>query len=270
MSNGPDPQRARREAVQALWLRLAGSGARLLHLERLGRGEGRGAWLFAAQALLMMLACYILKTVREPLLLADGTAEMRSYAYAVIALVLLLIVPLYAWVFHRTEPRRFTRLLCLFFLLGLLLFLLAGWAGFAIGFACFVWVGVFSVLFVAHFWAFAADCYGIEAGERVFPLIMTGATLGSLAGPALSRLVYPLSGPWPLMALAAILLGATLPLVGRGADAIPPLSRGTAGAGDAHDRAGLFSGIHLVLTDRYLLLLALMILLLNWINTTGE
>ena len=45
-------------------------------------------------ALLLMLAYYTLKTVREPLLLTDSSAEFKSYAYALTALLLLLVVPI--------------------------------------------------------------------------------------------------------------------------------------------------------------------------------
>ena len=46
-----------------------------------------------------------------------------------------------------------------------------------IGFAYYVWVGIFSVMITAQFWAFAADSYNVKSGKRVFPVIMIGATL---------------------------------------------------------------------------------------------
>ena len=49
--------------------------------------------MFFAYALLLMLSYYILKTIREPLLLTGPSAEIKSYAYAATA-ALLLIVPL--------------------------------------------------------------------------------------------------------------------------------------------------------------------------------
>jgi len=218
----------------------------------------------------MMLGYYILKTIREPLLLATSSAEIKSYAYAVTALLLLFIIPLYGLVFRHSSKRQLTRYVTLFFLANLLVFYVLGRAGVDVGFAYYVWVGIFSVMITAQFWAFAADSYNVKSGQRLFPVIMVGATLGSLAAPALSGALFPHVGPWPLLLSAMALLALTLPCVGWGRAAIPPGSaRHKTRSGQQHN-AGIFGGISFVLTDRYLFLLAMLILLLNWVNTTGE
>ena len=56
---------------------------------RLRPGEGRSVVAFFCYALLMMLSYYILKTIREPLLLTGSSAEMKSYATAATAVLLL-------------------------------------------------------------------------------------------------------------------------------------------------------------------------------------
>ncbi|MEH6570849.1 MAG: hypothetical protein V7709_17340, partial [Halioglobus sp.] len=48
---------------------------------RLRPGEGRSVLFFFSYALLMMLSYYILKTIREPLLLSLEAASAKSYAY---------------------------------------------------------------------------------------------------------------------------------------------------------------------------------------------
>jgi AAA family ATP:ADP antiporter len=237
---------------------------------RLRPGEGRSVVVFFTYALLMMLAYYILKTIREPLLLATASAEIKSYAYAVTALILLFIIPLYGLVFRHSSKRQLTRYVTIFFLINLLVFYLLGRAGIAIGFAYYVWVGIFSVMITAQFWAFAADSFNVKSGQRLFPLIMVGATLGSLAAPALSGALFPLIGPWPLLLAAMVLLVLTLPLVGWGRAVIPPGSSRPKSRSGKQNNSGVFGGITFVLTDRYLFLLAMLILLLNWVNTTGE
>jgi len=237
---------------------------------RLRPGEGRSVVVYFVYALLMMLSYYILKTIREPLLLATSSAEIKSYAYAVTALLLLFVIPLYGLVFRHSSKRQLTRYVTLFFLANLFLFYLAGRAGLDIGFAYYVWVGIFSVMITAQFWAFAADSYNVKSGQRLFPLIMVGATLGSLAAPALSGMLFPHVGAWPLLLAAMVLLALTLPCVGWSRAAIPSGSaRGQTRSGKQHN-AGVFGGISFVLSDRYLFLLAMLILLLNWVNTTGE
>lgn len=226
--------------------------------------------MFFGYALLMMLSYYILKTIREPLLLTGTSAEIKSYAYAVTALLLLFIIPVYGLVFRHTGKQQMTRYITGFFLANLLIFYLTGKAGWDIGFSYYVWVGIFSVMITAQFWAFAADSYNTKSGQRLFPLIMIGATLGSLVAPAFSGALFPVVGPWVLMLTAMFLLALTLPFVGWGRAAVPPGSRGGEDRIGAPKDGGLFGGISFVLTDRYLFLLAVLIMILNWVNTTGE
>ena len=237
---------------------------------RLRPGEGRSVLVFFSYALLLMLSYYILKTVREPLLLAGSGAEFKSYAYALTALLLLGMVPLYGALFRRIGKLQLTRLVTAFFLFNLLLFYLLGRAGINIGFAYYVWVGVFSVMITAQFWAFAADSFNVKSGQRLFPLIMVGATLGGLLAPVLSGFLFASIGPWPLMLIAMSLLAMTIPCVSWGHRSIPPGSDAQIDAGDDRDQAGFWGGFSLVFNDRYLFLMALLIILLNWVNTTGE
>lgn len=244
---------------------------RLLSLfTRLRPGEGRSVMVYFSYALLLMLAYYILKTVREPLLLAGSNAEFKSYAYAVTALLLLILVPVYGALFRHFERLQLTRYVTGFFVLNLLAFYLLGKAGVSIGFAYYVWVGVFSVMITAQFWAYAADSFNVKSGQRLFPLIMVGATLGGLIAPALSGILFREIGPWPLMLIAMGLLLLTIPCVSWGKSAIPPGSTSQNHDSEDAERAGFWGGFSLVLNDRYLLLLALLIILLNWVNTTGE
>ncbi len=216
-------------------------------------GEGRSVMYFFAYALLMMFSYYILKTIREPLLLTGSGAEMKSYAHAAIAGVLLLLVPLYGLVFRHAGKQQLTRFVTLFFLCILGLFWVAGQTGADIGFAYYVWVGIFSLMITAQFWAFAADSFSVKSGQRLFPVIMVGATLGGLLAPYLSGVLFPTLGPWLLMLAAMGLLSLTLPLVQPARAAVPPGSRALAtAAGPAS--GGAFGGITLVLTDRYLFL----------------
>ena len=125
---------------------------------------------------------YLIKPVREALILTESSAEVRSYALAVQALVLMAIVPAYTSLFRRILPHYqlvpwITGLLAA----NLLVFIVCGKAGYEIGIAYFIWIGIFNVLIVAQFWAFAADLFNVEAGERLFVLIMAGASIGSWA-----------------------------------------------------------------------------------------
>ena len=93
-----------------------------------------------------------------------------------------------------------------FFLFNPLLFYLLGRAGINIGFAYYVWVGGIQRDHHAQFWAFAADSFNVKSGQRLFLLIIVGATLGGLVAPALSGFLFREIGPWPLLLIAAGLL----------------------------------------------------------------
>ena len=72
-----------------------------------------------------------------------------------------------------------------------------------------------------------------------------------------------------LMILATCTLGATLFLARPERAAVPEGSR-VIEIDRSRPVPRLLGGIGLVLRDRYLLLIALFVVLLNWINTTGE
>src|SRR5262245_22277754 len=59
-------------------------------------GEGTTALLLMVNVFLLLTSYYILKTLREPLILAGGGAEVKSYAAAGQAILLLLLVPAYS------------------------------------------------------------------------------------------------------------------------------------------------------------------------------
>lgn len=195
---------------------------------------------------------------------------MKSYAAAVIAVILLFLVPAYGVLFRRIGKERLTALITCLFIIVTLVFYLLGQSGLDIGFAYYVWVGLFSVLITAQFWAFAADNFNVKSGQRLFPLIMIGATVGSMLAPALSGWLYTHVGPWWLMLLSMGLLGLTLFLIKPARRAIPPGSGPVEHHHAEPARSGFWGGIGLVMGDRYLLLLATLMVLLNWVNTTGE
>src|SRR3970040_2540311 len=65
-------------------------------------GEGTSAVLFFAYAFVLLFSYYVLKTLREGLLLEGGSAGLQSYAYAGIALVVVPVVALYRLLSRRT------------------------------------------------------------------------------------------------------------------------------------------------------------------------
>jgi len=243
---------------------------RLLTLfTRVRPGEGRSAFLFFLHGFLLLFSYQVVKALREAFMLTKFSAEVRAYAVALIALLLMVLVPLYAVVRRRLDGERLLRAVTVFFASNLLLFWGAAMAGWAIAFPFFIWVSIFGVMVIAQLWGFAADSFNLKSGQRLFPVIMVGANLGALAGAKSAQLAVDTLTPVGLMLVATLLLLATLALAGPERRAVPEGSRPVVVEHGA-TVPRLLGGIGLVLRDRYLLLIALLVVLLNWINTTGE
>ena len=222
-------------------------------------------------ALLMFLilgAYYMLKTAREIFILSEGGAEVKSYSSAGQALLLLALVPAYAAFASRVNRERLITWVTLFFVANLELFWLAGQASAPyLGIAFFVWVGVFNNAVVAQFWSFANDLHTPERGARLFPVIATGATLGSPVGAWTAARLFEAGVPaLSLLHLAALLLLCSLAgyLTVEGS-----YERQARPASDSEDGSPT-DGFTRLARDPYLRLVCLLLLLLNVVNTTGE
>ena len=156
----------------------------------------------------------------------------------------------------------------MFFVSNVRLFLLALGAGLHIGIAYFLWVGIFNLMVIAQFWAFATDLYTPEQGKRLFPLLGVGASLGAWAGSVQAGQLMA-AGPRRLMVTAAVVLVACA-LLARVVNRVTQRDA-TAKARPADDKplaAG--NGFAMIFADRYLMLIALLAVLINVVNTMGE
>jgi len=246
-------------------------------------GEGLTAVLLMLNIFLLLASYYLLKTIREPLILAgSGGAEVKSYAAAAIAGLLLVIVPLYSLLASKVSRVKLINGVTLFFIACLVAFFILSRAGVSIGVPFFIWVGIFNLMVIAQLWAFANDVYTVEQGKRLFVIVGFGASLGAIAGSFVTGQLVKVFGPYPFMLAAAALLGLCMLLTNivhlreKHSVASRPASAGDEagddpGQGKDSDEAikGK-NGFSLVLSDRYLLLIGLLMLLVNMVNTTGE
>ena len=177
----------------------------------------------------------------------------------------MILVPLYGAAAARVSRVKLLNGVTLFFIACLLTFFALSLAGVAIGVAFFIWVGIFSLMMVAQVWAFAADIYTVKQGERLFAIVGLGASLGAIAGSFATGELVKVYGPHVFMLGAAVLLAACL-LLTNAIDNREKSPRATDPRGPA--KSG--NGFALVFTDRYLLLIAVLVLVYNVVNTTGE
>jgi AAA family ATP:ADP antiporter len=225
--------------------------------------------LFVLHAFLLLFSYQVVKALREAFMLAKFTAEVRSYAVAITALILMLLVPVYGAVRRRIDGARLLQAITVFFAANMLVFAAAAWSGMSIAFPYFVWASIYGIMVVSQLWAFAADSFNLKSGQRIFPVIMVGANVGALAGAKTAQLAAAALTPVGLLVVATLLLLATLFLAAPERAAVPEGSRAIA-AEHGRPVPKLLGGFGLVMRDRYLRLIALLVVLLNWINTTGE
>jgi ATP:ADP antiporter, AAA family len=218
---------------------------------------------------LLLAAYYLLKTAREIFILTEGGAEVKSYSSAGQALLLLGLVPAYGAFASRVNRVRLVRWVTLFFASNLVLFVLAVRAGLHVGIVYFLWVGIFNLMAIAQFWAFAADLYTKDQGKRLFPLIGVGSSLGAWLGSVRAGNLVTMSGPTRLLIGAGVVLvvcAFLAPIVAR----VTARVATPAQTAEADQPLGGEGGFEMIRKNRYLMLIAGLTVLLNVVNTSGE
>ena len=154
----------------------------------------------------------------------------------------------------------------MFFAANLVGFFALGRLGVPLGVPLYLWVGIFNVTAIGQFWSLASDLVTPEQGKRLFAVVGIGSSLGAVFGARFARALFGVVGVWGLMLAASGILLVSLAMTalanrqferqGRGAP--PPAPLAAAG------------GFALLAKDRYLQLIALLVVVLNLVNTTGE
>ncbi len=263
-------------------------------------GEEITALLLTLQIFLTLTAYYIIKPVREALILEDPDgAVYKAYATAAIAVLMLLVVPVYSAFADRLTRNRLVIGAIAFFVACLVVFYGLGQSAGVrpyLGIPFYLWVGVFNMMVVAQFWAFANDIYTPEQGKRIFAMVAIGQAVGAWLGGRITAFLLDPPTWWlfekmtvySLLLVSAVCLAATGLLTqvvhrrgsgagGEGATPGPepkpepepePTTTPSPAIPSAElDRTGAFA---LVFRSRYLLLLAAFSLVFTFVNTNGE
>ncbi|MBE0593353.1 MAG: MFS transporter [Gemmatimonadales bacterium] len=278
-------------------------------------GEAPTALLLMLNIFLIFVAYSIMKVLREVLVLSTSGVEGKALSSGGQALVLLGAVPLYGIIASRVPRRRLINIVTSFFVVCLAVFYLLYTLQLPIGIAFYIWLGIFNVMVIAQFWAFANDVYTTEEGKRLFPIVGFGSASGAVVGAWTAGALQNAVGVGFALLIAGglLLLGVAVTNVidsreRRRTEAHVPdiYTTGTLPAATGQFRAvtgelkapsreylmesGTFKALsededveatdepppstggafQLVWRNRYLLLMALLVLLLNWVNTSGE
>jgi len=216
------------------------------------RAERAPLALAATSVFLLMAGYFILRPIRDQMGVAGGVDNL-PWLFSATLLAMLAINPLYAALvsrFPRLEVAAFcyhTLMLCL---AGFWIALSAVPASVWTGRVFFVWVSVYNLFALSVFWALMADAWQGESSRRLYGIIAAGATLGAVAGGALTASLVELVGQPALLLVSMGLLEAALWCL-RGFERHAPRSAGA--APEAPTGGGAIDGLKLALRSPYLL-----------------
>jgi len=233
-------------------------------------GEAATALLLALNVFLLLGAYYIIKPVREALILTGGGAEIKSYSGAVQAALFMFIVPAYSAFASRVNRIRLINVIFIIFISNLIIFYLLSKTGIPLGIPFFLWIGLFNVMLTAQFWSFANDVYTPEQGKRLFAIVGFGSTIGAVSGSKAAEFLVKSVGVYSMMVVSAGVLCISMVLYNLIHQREKASKTTEIDPKVAEAPLGGKGGFQLVMAHRYLLLIGILTLMVNWVNTTGE
>ena len=225
--------------------------------------------LLASCAFFYLLLCayYIIRPIRDEMVIANGVANIQ-WLMLLTMLVLLLITPIFGWITTRFRTRQFLSYCTLFFASNLVLFyfLFDGADRSPLvtrGF--FVWVNVFNMFIVSLFWSFMNDVFSQAQAKRLFAFIAAGGTAGALTGPMITTSLVESAGLSNLLLISAGVLSLTVVCInwlsGWQNDDYAPQEKATHQIKDKALSGSIWGGFTLIVKSPYLLGICLFIIL---------
>jgi AAA family ATP:ADP antiporter len=233
--------------------------------------EQRSAFMAFAMVFLLMAVYFVLRPVRDAMA-SDWTDSEVSLLWNIQFFISTGIVMLYCWCISRVSFKRVVPMVYGLFALSFLGFYLITQSMSAptlVEKTFYLWVTAFSLLNLSVFWSFMSNTFSVSQGKRLFPFIGAGASAGAIAGPAIPALFAESLGVDNLMLLAALGLMAVIPMVYALSHSGRPGQSAILKPEDQEQtslRENWWTGFVAVLNNRYLLLIAVFILLYVLLN----
>jgi AAA family ATP:ADP antiporter len=245
--------------------------------------ETRAMLLGFAYFFCLLCGYYLLRPLRDAMGLVGGVGNL-PWLFTATFVTMLLLVPVFGAIATRWPPHRFVPYVYRFFALNILVFgalFATGIAEVAVSRVFFVWISVFNLFVISIFWSVIADNFNSEQGRRLFGFIAAGGTAGALTGPGLAAVLVTVFGVTALTVVAAVLLELAVQcyrrltrtrpahdmLAGAGPAAKPLDDTKTSFNEGGRIGGGIFSGITLILRDRYLTAIVMYMLLHTFAST---
>jgi AAA family ATP:ADP antiporter len=247
---------------------------RVVRVLDIREGEGRAlawAWLYVFA---LFLAYYVLRPIRDELGVSGGV-ENLPWLFTGTLLSMMAVNPLFGYAVKRWSRSKFIAITYRFFMMNLLVFMvLIAVSGpevmIWVGRSFFIWISVFNLFVVSVFWSLIVDGFDKVQGKRLFGILAAGATLGGIAGSALtSGLVAKVGYVW-LLLCSVMLIEVAVFASRRLARVVDGLREKTEPASRNENESlggGVFAGITHTLKSPYLIGISAFILLYSITST---
>lgn len=179
--------------------------------------EIRATLLSSLFVFTLFSAYFIVRPARDALA-SEWTRAGTSWLWTLTFFVSIVAVSLYGFIISRV---RFDRVVP-----GAYIVFALSFVGFYFGSqyvensttidkSFYVWLSVFSLFHASVFWSFMSGTFSKEQAPRLFAIIATGASIGSIVGAGVSGFLTEEIGVMNLMLIAAGLLLLTLPIISK-------------------------------------------------------
>jgi len=177
-----------------------------------GARPGEGAVLLWSSAYYFMVLCayYVIRPIRDDMGAAGGV-ENLAWLFSGTLLGMLLLHPFYTSLVSKLPRGRFIPIAYRFFILNLVAFFLIFRAVDAsqsiwVGRVFFIWTSVFNLFVVSVFWSMITDVFRPGQGKRLFGVVAVGGTLGAVFGSSITTALVGVLGPINLLLVSALIL----------------------------------------------------------------
>ncbi len=236
-------------------------------------GESKVVIAAFAYFFLLMASYFILRPLRDTMGTVYGVAHLQEL-FTGTFLVSFIVAPIFAGFASRIKLSTFLPWVYGFIAITMVIFYILfqqvandRW----VAAAFYIWLSTFNLLTISVFWSLMADIFSSPQAKRLFGVIAAGGTLGTVASPAFITIFVKTIGTNNLLLISAagfvacaflvrILETQKRQLVASDAEAQKTTLERSLGGSP-------FDGFVLLFRSRYLLMIALFLLLMTCIST---
>ena len=221
----------------------------------------------------LMASYFILRPLRDTMGTVYGVSHLQEL-FTGTFIVSFIVAPVYAGFASRIKLETFLPWVYGFIAVTMLAFyflFLRDPNNRMIAAAFYIWLSTFNLLTISVFWSLMADTFSSAQAKRLFGFIAAGGTVGTIAAPSFVTFFVEAVGTNTLLLISAAGFTITAFLV----RLLEAEKRKLAAVSKEAPRTKLdkglggnpFDGFVLLFKSKYLLMIALFLLLMTWIST---